>query len=102
MFVVLYLARLQFQLQIDKSEELENLQDVEGRLCTLNVLQVKFQLPWYDWDIHKQKEKTNKNFTNSMFQTEQHFDQKHSVKRERGVRDEQQVIVDKYPVMKKL
>ena len=45
---------------------------------------------------------TNENFTNSMFQTEQHFDQKHSVKRERGVRDEQQVIVDKYPVMKKL
>ena len=44
-FVVLYLAWLQFQLQIDKSEELENLQDVEGRLCTLNVLQVKFQLP---------------------------------------------------------
>ena len=44
LFVVLYLAWLQFQLQIDKSEELENLQDVEGRLCTLNVLQVKFQL----------------------------------------------------------
>ena len=44
-FVILYLARLQFQLQIDKSEELENLQDVKGRLCTFNVLQVKFQLP---------------------------------------------------------
>ena len=26
-----------------------------------------------------------------MFQTEQHFDQKHSVKREHGLRDEQQV-----------
>ena len=32
---------------------------------------------------------TKEKVTNPMFQTEQHFDQKHSVKRERGLRDEQ-------------